>query len=163
MKDLRSISILPILSKIMEKSLDKQIRGHINAFQILPSKQSGFREGYSCATALTLVTDDILRSLDNNQILALILLDFSKAFNLLNHEILVAKLHHVGFKKSASDMILSFLLNRMQLSELMVSQGVPQGSILGPLLYSIYTCSFDASLEYCDYHVYTDDTQIYVF
>ena len=55
MKDLRSISILPILSKIMEKSLDKQIRGHINAFQILPSKQSGFREGYSCA--LTSLTD----------------------------------------------------------------------------------------------------------
>ena len=97
-------------------------------------------------------------------------MDFSKAFDLLNHEILVAKLHHVGFKKSASDMILSFLSNRMQQvklnnkvsSELMVSQGVPQGSILGPLLYSIYTCSFDASLEYCDYHVYADDTQIYM-
>lgn len=166
---LRSISILPTLSKVLERIMNGQIVHFLNLNNILPVKQSGFRTGYSCESALSDITDDILKATDQNKISALVLLDFSKAFDMLNHEVLLAILHYVGFSNVAEQFINSFLSNRTQQvicnqkysSFLDVRVGVPQGSILGPLLYTIYTSKFLDALQHCNYHFYADDSQIY--
>lgn len=166
---LRSISILPVLSKVFEKIMELQIRVHLNINNILPIKQSGFRQGYSCATALLDILDDIIKASDESKISILILLDYSKAFDMINHTILKSILHFVGFGESAGALLSSYLTDRYQQVQLYnitseplnVSTGVPQGSILGPLLYTVYTSAFNESLKFCKYHFYADDTQIY--
>lgn len=167
---LRCINILPALSKILERIMDRQIRQFLNQYQVLPEKQSGFRANHSCESALACITDDIFRSVDANKISALISLDFSKAFDMLNHKILHSILHYIGFSDNATNFIRSFLSDRSQQvvynkkysAPLSISVGVPQGSILGPLLYTIYTFNFHKSLKHCNYHFYADDAQIYL-
>lgn len=166
---LRSISILPTLSKILEKIMETQIATYVFTNKIIPLKQSGFRRGYSCSAALSDVVDDVVRARDCGDATVLMLLDYSKAFDMINHSILIAILEYIGFQTSAASLVSSFLSNRKQrvcldgeISETRaVESGVPQGSILGPLLYSIYTFNFVNSLDHCQYHLYADDTQIY--
>lgn len=101
--------------------------------------------------------------------MALILLDFTKAFDMVNHKILLSILNYLGFEAGALDLVSSFLSNRTQrvvLGEsasepLGVVSGVPQGSILGPLLYTVYTSQIIKNPLYCKHHNYADDTQIY--
>lgn len=166
--DLRSISILPFLSKIMEKVMETQLNSFLNDNNILPEKQSGFRSGHSCETALAEVTDSVIRSLDRSMASVLIMLDYSKAFDTLNHELLLAMLKYIGLSDLALRLIRSYLTNRVQrvcigssISDMVrVTGGVPQGSILGPLLYSIYTFNIYKCLKHCAYHMYADDTQL---
>jgi len=167
---LRSISILPTLSKVLEKIMEKQIITYLNKNSIIPNVQSGFRTGYSCCTALSKVTDDIIGGLDDNKASILILLDYTKAFDMLNHKILLSILNYIGFNNAALKLISSFVSNRIQSvvidekssNALEIQSGVPQGSILGPLLYTIYTSQFQKCLSYCTSHMYADDTQIYL-
>lgn len=170
LKHLRPISILPTLSKVIERILEDQIREHVLSCQILPAFQSGYRKDYSCTTALLKVTDDILEASDRGELTALILLDYSKAFDRLNHDLLLAVLAYVGFDESAQVLIRSYLTGRRQavklngaLSSMIgVPCGVPQGSILGPLLFSIYTSQLVTFLRHSTAHFYADDTQIYL-
>lgn len=170
LKDLRPISILPAVSKLLEKIMGKQIRQHLTSFNILPSVQSGFRKGYSCTSALASIMDDIFNALDNNMATVLILLDYSKAFDMIDHELLLSKLHYFGFDNNAIELIKSFLAKRIQLVKINdtisnakdVESGVPQGSILGPLLYIIYTADFIDNIKNCKCHFYADDTQLYL-
>lgn len=167
-KDLRPISILPCLSKVLEKIMAIQIRQYVNQHTILPETQSGFRPGYSCSTALLNITDDIFTAIDNNELSLVIMLDYSKAFDTIGHDILISILHHIGFSVSAVSLIQNYLTNRSQTvilnncksTSLPVTLGVPQGSILGPLLYVIYTFNLQTSLKNCNYHLYADDTQL---
>lgn len=169
LKDLRNICILPTLSKVMEKILNNQIRTHLIKYNILNETQSGFRPGYSCATAVLGVVDDILSAADDNKLTALILLDYSKAFDRINHGLLLALLHYYGFGREALELMKSYLWERRQevvvngkrSNVLTVSSGVPQGSILGPLLFIIYTSCFQTNLQHCKTHFYADDTQVY--
>nr|CAI5869801.1 unnamed protein product [Callosobruchus analis]CAI5869804.1 unnamed protein product [Callosobruchus analis] len=169
-KDLRPISILPTLSKVIEKILERQIRKYLDSYKILPQHQSGFRKGYSCSTALLKVTDDIMEATDRNELTALALLDYSKAFDTLNHELLLAILEFIGFSKESVQLIRSYLTNRKQIVKInarfseskTVISGVPQGSILGPLLYIVYTSQVHTCLKTCSIHTYADDTQIYL-
>jgi len=168
-KDLRPISILSPFAKILEKIIDKQVRGHLSSFNILPENQSGFRPHYDCASVLAAICDDIISSLDSNLNTALVLIDFSKAFDTIDHGLLLSILHFVGFSEDAIGFFYNYLSNRSQrvkisnqLSEaLPLSCGVPQGSVLGPLLYNIYTSQLYNCLEFCKYHLYADDSQIY--
>lgn len=168
-KDLRPISILPVLSKLLEKIVSNQIREYLDASDILPIRQSGFRGGYSCETAMAHIVDDILRAIDDNQITTLVLLDYSRAFDTLNHSLLLAILHYIGFGRDALNFFSSYLTGRRQVvsyggsssPELPIISGVPQGSILGPLLYTIYTSKIIKCLRFCNYHLYADDTQLY--
>lgn len=167
--DLRPLSILPVLSKVLERIMCDQLNDFINKFNILPENQSGFRRNYSCTTALLNIVDDILSAHDSNKVTVMILLDFSKAFDTINHEILLAKLHHFGFSDQALGLFGSYLGGRSQCvsvgnvcsDRLNVKHGLPQGSILGPALYSLYTADFHKTLNYCNYHFYADDTQLY--
>nr|CAI5828047.1 unnamed protein product [Callosobruchus analis] len=146
-----------------------QIREHLDEYNVLPKTQSGFRPGHSCTTALLTVTDDIIRATDSGKSSILLLLDYSKAFDTLNHDLLISILHFVGFSQDAVKLMKSYLFGRMQYvstdrgnsRKQTVFCGVPQGSILGPLLFSIYTCHLPQCLKNCRVHLYADDTQLY--
>jgi len=167
--DLRPISILSVLGKTFEKLISVQIQAHLNNFDIIPGNQSGFRAGFSCVSALNNVVDDVLRASDVGEVSVLVLLDFSRAFDTINHNILLAILHYIGFSNKGTAMISNFLLHRFQRVVIsgefsnynVVKSGVPQGSVLGPLLFAIYTSQLVCAVEHCKIHMYADDTQIY--
>lgn len=104
--DLRPISIISTVSKILEKVIFKQIYTFVNSHNILPSSQSGFRKGYSTNASLTNILDKIIRKADSGLNTALILLDFSKAFDKINHSLLCAKLKFLGFDENCLNFFL---------------------------------------------------------
>jgi hypothetical protein len=174
-KDLRPISILPFLSKIVERAVCFQITAFIEKHAILPEKQSGFRKCRSTATALIDVVDDILAAQNDGEGTILALLDYSRAFDTINPIILLAKLSYYGFDTMALKWFASYLSERSQYVEVCnesgtnaysttsrVTRGVPQGSILGPILFILYTADIIHSIENCSYHLYADDLQMYI-
>ena len=144
----RPISILPTLSKIFEKHMASQIRNYVNEFDLLQKEQSGFREHHSCMTALTKMTESWLAEMDQGNLTGNVLLDFSKAFDLVSHNILLRKLKVYRFSEHTLTLLRSYLLDRTQEVRIgkMSSQkrhilaGVPQGSVLGPLLSAYSYC-----------------------
>ncbi|CAK1588448.1 unnamed protein product [Parnassius mnemosyne] len=94
LKDLRPISILPLMSNIVEKVVSQQLLEFLNVNNILPQKQSGFRNGHSTATALLDVVDEVLSEADSGNGTILVLLDFSRGFDTINHDLLMSKLSH---------------------------------------------------------------------
>ena len=166
--DLRPISILSPLSKLLEKVMAAQVRDHLTQYNILPDRQSGFRQGYSCATCLLDIIDEIIKEADSGKCTSLLLLDYSKAFDKINHEILFAILYHIGFSENAVKLITNYLKDRQQFVETSIGAsergrifcGVPQGSVLGPLLFCIYTFNVVNSLKYCTAFLYADDSQL---
>lgn len=128
----------------------------------MPSKQSDFCAGYTCTTAMDHVIGDIIRAKDSynifNLFIVLILLDFMKAIDFLNHNILPSILHYFDFSTNVSTLMHTLLVNRSQRVQinnnifLNGSTGVPQGNILGQLLFSLYLSSFHTHVKYCNYH-----------
>lgn len=167
--DLRIISILPVLSKIFERIMYNQTLKYFNENKLIPDNQNGFRKGFSTATALASVTNDIIEAYDRGLISVLLLLDFSKAFDTIDHTLLLAKLKYYGFDDGSHALINSYLRGRSQKvcvngnvsSGLDILSGVPQGSILGPLLFIIYTADIIKSVTHCKVQAYADDTQLY--
>ena len=168
--DLRPISMLPVFSKIIEKILWRQLYKYVTDNSILPLTQSGFRTGYSCTTALLNIVDDILRATDTGKLTILCLIDFSKAFDKINHCLLSAILHNIGLSQVSNNLIMNYVSNRRQAVKvrndtsdfLTLTSGSPQGSILSPLIFTIYTSTLTDSLRHCVSHTYADDTQIYI-
>ena len=166
---LRPISVLPTISKIFERVLYDQIYKFVETENILPYTQSGFRKRYSCTTALLKVVDDIRYSQDNNMDTVMVALDLTKAFDSLNPSAMQIILEYWGFGTSARLLINSYLNDRLQFVEIQgrksdmkqIGIGVPQGSILGPLLFIIYTSKLYSSIKQFSVHTYADDVQIY--
>lgn len=172
-KDLRPISILSVVSKIIEKHVNNQLYDFLNSSSLIPNCQSGFRPNFSTSTCLVNLLNDIRHNEDKKEITCLALLDFSKAFDTLNHEMLLAKLHYFGLSKKSIEFFKQYLKDRSVCVEVLKNQklvrssylptftGVPQGSILGPLLFSIYVADMSNCVQNSKIQQYADDSQVY--
>ena len=142
----RPISLLPLLSKPLERHFHKHLYNYLNGNSLLHINQSGFRPKHSCQTSLISLCDSWLSFINKSQVVGSLFLDFRKAFDLVNHSILLQKLSLYLPSSSSVKFIQSFLENRFQFVKLnknvsskqVVRTGVPQGSVLGPLLFLIY-------------------------
>ena len=142
----RPISLLPTMSKIIERVMHSQLYAFLNENNLITEQQYGFRSNHSTDLATLKLTDTIMYELDNSHIPCAIFLDLSKAFDTLNYKILLRKLKYYGLGNVVYNLIENYLTNRQQFVKLgnvkskliPMLIGVPQGSILGPLLLSIY-------------------------
>ncbi|KAJ1519220.1 hypothetical protein ONE63_011174 [Megalurothrips usitatus] len=167
--DFRPISILCLFAKVLEKIVHDQMYDFAANNGIMNPLQSGYRKGHSTITALLKVTDDVRKSIDERKLTVLVLLDLSKAFDRVNHKLLLIKLRKLGFSSSVVNWLKEYLTNRWQrvMSGEFVSEwapvetGVPQGSVLGPLLFMLYLHDISTALQHTNYHLYADDTQLY--
>ena len=163
----RPISILPIISKIFEKLICRQLS---NYFDIFSKSQCGFSKGFSAQHCLRLMKDKWKKAVYNNSVFGVFLTDLSKAFDCICHDLLVAKLHAYVLSLPALKMIQDYLLNRKQRTKVGSSyssweniiSGVPQGSILGPILFNTLLCDLFLEHEECCFTNYADDTTPYV-
>lgn len=169
--DLRPISILPGLSKVFEFLVHEQILQYLDDAELLFPFQSGFRKKHSTKTALLEITDVISENIDKKHATLLLLLDFSKAFDSVNHNLLCEKLdRNFKFHRSAVKLIKNYLNHRLQSviignitsDYLETLCGVPQGSILGPLLFSIFINDLPQCLSVANCRLYADDAQIFL-
>ena len=164
----RPISILPFLSKVLERIVHDQLYLFLYKNNILSSFQSGFRPGHSTVTTLNKICDDIRYGIDNQQVTVLALLDFSNAFNTVDFDILLAILRSINISPIAAEWFCSYLHGRTQsikldgkhTSQCQLGAGVPQGGVLSPLLFSIFINTLTPHIS-TSYHLYADDLQIY--
>ena len=165
----RPISVLPLVSKVMERAIQVQLVKFLEANEVLSAYQSGFRKGHSTETAVTYLTDQILEHMDNQQMTGSVFIDLKKAFDLVNHNCLLQKLEHYGVRGKSLTWFQNYLGSRTQrvrfgqdLSpSLPIEYGVPQGSLLGPLLFVIYINDLPSCLKNTHISMYADDTVIY--
>ena len=142
----RPVSVLPVFSKVFERLMYDRLVAFFDEMKIIYNFQFGFRKEHSTSIALMLLVDKILKALHEGEYVLGVFIDFSKAFDTVNHSILLDKLWHYGIRGVAHDWLTSYLSNRSQFVCFdgvnspynNITCGVPQGSILGPLLFLIY-------------------------
>ena len=165
----RPISVLPSISKIFEKIVFKRLYLFLDKHSFFHDSQYGFRQHRSTIDAVTEFTQNIYNSMENNEHSVGIFLDLSKAFDTINLEILIEKLKYCGIRGIALDWFRSYLFNRTQYvhyndhnsKDTCLTHGVPQGSILGPLLFLIYINDLPNALSHCKPVLFADDTNLF--
>ena len=173
MKNYRPVSNLAFLSKVIEKAVAAQLIDHLIRNKLMDTYQSAYRKFHSTETALLKVQNDILMGMDKGKVAMLLLLDMSAAFDTIDHEILLNRLSdRCGIKGTVLKWFRSYLSNRTQIVQIGNKQskpkplnyGVPQGSVLGPLLFTIYTLPLGDIIKHnnTNYQIYADDNELYL-
>lgn len=165
----RPISLLTNFSKFFEKVMQKRLISFIERHEILYKFQFGFRSKHSTSHSLISLVNNIASDIDRGHIAAGIFIDLSKAFDTLDHQVLLSKLEYYGIRGVALQWIRSYLLNREQFVQFRytcssfnkIKCGVPQGSILGPLLFILYINDLPNALELAKSFLFADDTSVY--
>ena len=166
----RPISLISNFAKIYEKILKDRINSFITKHDIINYYQFGFQKGKNTEGAIKIVTDQICEAIDDNIPCISIFLDLAKAFDTVNHKILLEKLYNYGFRGTAQKIIESYLSNRKQVvkindttsDELTITCGVPQGTILGPILFILYINDLFEILSQGELISFADDTCLIV-
>lgn len=167
-EEYRPINTLKTFEKILEKVVKEQLEKYIEKNTLLSKYQSGFRKKFSCETAVNFVINQWKKIERNKKIMA-IFLDFKRAFETIDREIMIHKLYMYGIQGKELNWFKSYLRNRKQITKVNGNKssamdndyGVPQGSILGALLFIIYINDMPNTLERCKIVLYADDTLIY--
>jgi hypothetical protein len=173
LKNYRPISNLPFMSKVLEKCVHRQLSHHLELNKLHAEHQSGYRSNHSCETATLTMYNDLLCISDLKSKVILLLLDLSAAFDTVSHKILLTKLKQkFGMSGSVLDWFKSYLdgrsftvtIDKSRSKRCYLRIGVPQGSILGPILFILYTKELENIVKKHGFniHLYADDTQLYI-
>ncbi len=172
LKHYRPVSNLAFVSKILEKVVASRLQHHLDINQLHEPFQSAYRKGHSTETATLKVHNDIICALGDNKCVLLVMLDLSAAFDTVSHQHLLHTLRTHGITGTALEWFESYLVSRTQriningtISESQtLESGVPQGSVLGPILFTLYTSPLGRLLRQrsTSYHMYADDSNLYL-
>ena len=166
----RPISLLPVISKVLEKIVYYRVVSHMEKHNILYDKQFGFRKHHSTNDAVGVFISDLLKGWDNEMTVISIFIDLKKAFNTVSHKLILKKLELLGIENAKLGWFRSYLTNRMQITKVndetsepcVINTGVPQGSLLGVLLFQLLINDMTQVLKHSNCLLYADDTTIYV-
>ena len=164
----RSVSILPILSKLFERLISKQLSGFFES--ILSKFQCGFRKGYGAQQCLLMMLETWKEATDSNKVFGALLTDLLKVFDCLSRDLLIAKLHAYGLDLASLKILQDYLTNRKQRTKVdsfyssweKILSGVPQGSTLGPLFFNIFMCDIFLISKTTSFTGYADDNTPFV-
>ena len=169
-RNYRPISVLPVVSKVLERLIQKQLASFFDDHNLLCKSQSGFRRMHSTETAVTYFAAEILMNMDKGLVTGSVFIDLAKAFDTVDHDILLRKLEYYGICDESLPWFKNYFTGRKQFvhidsqssEELAITSGMPQGSILGPLLFIVYRNDLPRCVKHCSVNMYADDTVLYL-